>query len=83
MAVLNNNELADLRRRTQREWSTDIDFDKSVANAALQAMEDWYEDERTVVSGLIITATSPKAFTAAEKKLIAKHFLAWKFQQGG
>ena len=83
MAVLTSDQLAELRRSIQREWSTAIDFNKATANATLQAIEDWYEGQRTVVSGLINTASAPKSFTAAEKKLIAKHFLKWKFDQGG
>jgi len=83
MAALTAAQLAELRRNIQAEWTTPIDFGKPTANAALQAIEDWYEGQRTVVNGLVNTATAPKVFTGAEKKLIAKHFLAWKFKQGG
>ena len=83
MATLTATELAELRQQIEREWITDIDFNKSVANAALQSLEDWYEGERATVSGLMDTATTPKTFTGAEKKLIAKSYLKWKFEQGG
>ncbi len=83
MAVLDASQLANLRKRMQREWITPTDFNKSIVNATIQALEDWYEGERSVVSGLMNTASSPKSFTNAEKKLIAKQFLAWKNEQGG
>ena len=83
MAALTASQLAELRRSAIRDWTTAIDFGKPIANATFQAIEDWYEGERTVVSGLINTASSPKSFTNAEKKLIAKHYLNWKFKQGG
>jgi hypothetical protein len=83
MATLTASELAELRRNIQREWTTVIDFDKATANAAIQALEDWYEGERPVVNTLVNTATAPKVFVAAEKKLMAKHFLKFKFGSGG
>lgn len=83
MAALNAHQLAELRRRIQSDWTTAIDFNKVVANDTLQAIEDWYEGERAAVSLLIDAASGAKSFTSPEKKLIAKHYLAWKFEQGG
>lgn len=42
MAILNSLELADLRRNIAKGEAT-IDWDKPKANAALQAIEDWFE----------------------------------------
>lgn len=79
MAVLNNQELASLRRRYQREFGeSSIDFTKATINAAYQVIEDWYTNSKATVSGDIDTATSPKTFTNEEKKFI---FRAWLLKQ--
>ena len=83
MAALTASEFAELRELGRTNWTTAIDFDKTIANATFQAMEDWYEGERATVSSNIDTASSPKSFTNAEKKLIAAAYLLWKNGEGG
>ena len=83
MAVLTTQELAGLRRSTRTDWTTSIDFDKSTINAAFQKIEDSYENQRGPLSGQINSATAPKMFTAAEKKLLSKAHQQFKHGQGG
>jgi len=83
MAVLTSAQLSELRRLTRVSWITAIDFDKIIANATLQTMEDWYENQRATVSSNIDTGSSPKTFTNPEKKLIAAAYLSWKNGEGG
>lgn len=78
MAVLTPMQLAELRRETVKNLSPPIDFNKSIINAALQAVEDWYEGEKSTVSGLIDTATSPFAFTNPQKKMMGAAYLIQK-----
>ena len=83
MAVLTNQQLAELRKGGRANWTTPIDFDKPIINATFQAIEDWYEGQRAQVSSDIDAASTPKAFSNAEKKQIAAAFLQWKFRLGG
>ncbi len=83
MAVLTVSELVTLRKLGRQQWTTAIDFPKSVANASFQSLEDWYEGERATVSTDIDVASSPKSFTNSEKKKIAKAYLLWKQGEGG
>jgi len=83
MAVLNATELAELRKLVRINWTTPVDFNRSVANASFQAMEDWYEGQRSTVSSDIDTASTPKSFSNSEKKLISAAYLGWKNKEGG
>ncbi len=82
MAVLTVGELAELRKSLAAE-SDVVTWNKATINAALQALEDWYEAERAVVSGLINAATDPFVFTNAQKKKLARYFLRQKFRREG
>ncbi len=82
MPTLSGQELAELRRDVASESAT-VPWDKAAINAALQALEDWYEAERTQVNALIDTAAAPFVFTNPQKKVLAKHFLRQKFRREG
>jgi hypothetical protein len=83
MAVLTARELNELRKRCAAELGV-ADFDKATANAALQAIEDWYETNKATGSTDIDTATtaintvSPYTFSAPQKKIL---FQYWNFQK--
>ena len=87
MATLSNNQLVRMRRSLVREWTTPIDFGKSIINAVFQAVEDEYErSSNTTGPGfklsaaiVITTAASPKVFTNPEKKKIGRAYLGEKF----
>lgn len=82
MAILTDLELAELRREVAKEVGT-VTWDKATINAALQAIEDWYEGQRATVAGDINAATTPFVFTGLQKKKMAKHFIRQKFEKGG
>lgn len=80
MAVLTNQQLADMRKRYRQKFgqSGEIDFDKATVNAAFQVIEDWYTNDKASVKADIDTATSPYTFTNAQAKHI---FYAWLLNQ--
>ena len=80
MATLTPTERAELRRDVVRGDSP-IDFDKGTINAALQAVEDWFEGERATVSAAIDAATSPYVFSNARKKKLVRFYLKLKFRK--
>lgn len=78
MAVLTSSELAEVAKAIAK--GTQVDWVKGDINAALQAIEDWFESERTTVSGLIDAATA-FSFTNAHKKTMIRFFLRQKFRR--
>lgn len=83
MAVLTPDELARVRRGLRTEWEDDmpVDFEKLQVNQAVQTLEDWYEGEKSTVSQLIDTASSPYVFTGRAKKLLGQTFLIDKWDR--
>lgn len=77
MPILTAEQLAYLRREMARSQSV-VDYNKPVINAALQAIEDWFESRRAQISNAIDTATSPVVLTAAQKRLLVIAFLMQK-----
>jgi hypothetical protein len=80
MAVLTNLELAEIRRGVAGDTDTQ-DWDKTIINAALQAIEDWYENNKAAGATAIDTATSPYTFTTAVKKKLFRFWLGQKFNR--
>ena len=77
MAALTSEQRAELRRAVVRGESS-ITFTKPTIDAALQAVEDWFEGERAVVSAAIDAATTPHVFTNGQKKKMVRWFLQQK-----
>lgn len=82
MAILTPEELAGLRRVCAAEMPV-INYTKARANAAIQAIEDWFEANRTAIVPTIDTATAPFTFTPAQKFVLMKYWLRQKFERGG
>jgi hypothetical protein len=79
MAVLTLAQLLELRQAVVADPATTVvPWTKAQINAAVQAIEDWFEAQRTTVAGLIETA-APGVFTNAQKKRIVKYYLQQKF----
>ena len=81
--ILSDLQLAKLRQAAAQYTDSPADYEKDIVNAAFQALEDWYEAEKPVVSGIIDSATAPfddYAFTNAEKKILAEVYLILKSQ---
>jgi hypothetical protein len=77
MAVLNTTELAEVRREFVKTLAT-INVTKVPLNAAIQAIENWFESNRSNLSQAIETA-APGAFSVAAKKALVKFWLFSKF----
>lgn len=83
MATIPSNDLTNLRHVLEKyavQEGYSIDYVKSVANTAFQAIENWFVLAATqaAVSAAINTATSPVVLTAAQKKIVGKAWLDWK-----
>lgn len=77
MAVLTTSELSALRREVAAEGGA-VDYTKPTINAALQAIEDWFEANRANL-GAAVEAAAPGSFNAAAKKRLVKFWLRQKF----
>lgn len=81
MATLLNNELSELRQTAGRDQA--VDYTKPQINAALQAIEDWFEANRAALGAAINTATAPYVFTPALKRRMVAHWFRQKFSREG
>lgn len=77
MATVDAAELAKIRRKMSKDY-TDPPWEKPAINAAIQALEDWYEGERATVNAALNAATSPLTLTAEQKKKLVGYFLIEK-----
>ena len=85
MAVLTSTELVEnrkeyLRAHTDADQTFSTNALKPDINDMMQAIEDWLEGNRSVLSTAIDTGTSPFVFSNADKK---KAFAAWCKQKFG
>ena len=81
MAVLTPDELVILRREVEqslREAGLASSFTKAQLNARIQAIEDWFEANRTSLAQAI-DAAAPGNLTVAQKKRLVAHWLRHKF----
>jgi hypothetical protein len=77
MAILTPTQLAALRQECARAAQV-VTWDRPTVNAALQAIEDWFEANRAAL-GAAIEAAAPGAFTNAQKRALVKFWLFSKF----
>lgn len=83
MATLTATELAELRLACASSQAT-VGYTKAQINAALQAIEDWFENTaRAALNTTINTATSPLVLSAPVKKILVAHYLRQKFAREG
>ena len=81
MATLIADDLADLRQAQQRVRV--VDHPKPVVNAALQAVENWFEASRPSLNAALNTATAPIILTLPEKRTLLGVWLAQKTRREG
>lgn len=83
MATLTEAQLAKLRKTARQgyDWG-EIDFTKPDANAAFQALEDWYQANKAEAGTMIDTASSYD-FTNAQKKVMAAAYFKLRFDADG
>lgn len=84
MAILTVAELDELSNKMCKEMKAEgivIDYNRPIINAALQAIEDWYETAKLQGSSDIDAATAPYGytFTNPQKKKLFKWWLWQKF----
>lgn len=82
MAVLTSDQLCDIRRDLAREFAA-VGYTKAEVNAALQAIEDWFEANRASLGSAINAGTAPFVFTNPQKVALVKYWLRKKFERGG
>lgn len=78
MAVLTAEQLAKIRRGVAQQFATQ-NWDKPQINAALQAIEDWFELNKASGVTAVNTATAPFVFTGPQKKELFAYWLLHKF----
>ena len=80
MAVLTTSELTFCGKENQKIFGEPVDYSKAYINAALQAIEDWYQANKAQGSTNINTATSPYVFTNIQKKKLFGLWMEIKFK---
>jgi hypothetical protein len=80
MAVLTAIELAELRR-DMAKGQTEINYNKPIINSAIQAIEDWFENNKATGAQAIDTATSPYVFSSQQKKRLFAYWNRQKFRR--
>lgn len=83
MATIPTNDLDQLRHVLEKyaeQEGYSVNYVKSVANAAFQAIETWFSAgaQQSAISTAINAATSPVTLSNAQKKIIGKAWLDWK-----
>ena len=84
MSTLTRKQLGEVRRRTAEALEFNIDTTGWTApqlNGAIQAIEDWYEDQKPTLNGFINAATAPTVLTARVKKAMVVVFLRAKLDR--
>lgn len=81
MATFNPDQLAELRQRIATDLAT-VNFTKPQINAALQAVETWFEKPsiKASLKADVDAATAPFAFTGAQIAKLVKYWLTYKFK---
>lgn len=77
MAVLTATERAQLRRAVA-QTVTSVPWTKAQINAAVQAIEDFFENNRAAL-GAAIEAAAPGVFNAPLKQRLVKYWLQQKY----
>jgi len=78
MAILNPTQLAQIRNGCEKV-EPNINYIKPQINAAIQALEDYFENTARAGFGAAIEAAAPGIFTNAQKKRIGRFYLFLKF----
>jgi hypothetical protein len=74
---LTSLELTDLRQQVAAA-TTSQSWTKPQVNAAIQALEDWWDTSGRAAAGAAIEAAVPGVFTNQQKKVIGKYWLVQK-----
>ena len=80
MGVLTKPQLAKVSRHISENGTT-VMWSKPQVHAAVQAIEDWFEANRSSLNTEINAATAPLVFTAEQKKKLIVGFLIQKAER--
>jgi hypothetical protein len=78
MAIISVSDLASLRQRCAADATGGVTWTKAQVNAAVQALEDWFDTTGRAGAAAAIESAAPGVFTNTQKKLIGKYWLAQK-----
>ena len=81
MAVLTVVQKGEISKAVAQKGTTVVSYTKPVAFAAIQAIEDWFETNRTNLSTAINIATAPTVLTIAHKSAFVKFWFQQKFER--
>lgn len=82
MAILNSPQLTEIRVEVSAEIP--VNYQKSLANNAIQAIEDWFTSApvQASLSSAIDAATTPTILSNAQKRSFVKFWLKQRFNRG-
>lgn len=83
MAILDSGQLTEVRRAYTDKRAPIVDYTKPQLNAAIQAIEDWFEMNRAGLAVAIDAATAPYVFPATQKRLMVAMWLRHKSGRDG
>lgn len=79
MSTLTVTQLTEIRQGAATNGGTTVNYTRAQINAAVQAIEDYFEDTARAGFGAAIEAAAPGVFTNAQKKKIGKYWLLQKY----
>lgn len=79
-ATLTEEQRLEIRREMARDLA-EVDYDQPTINTAIQAVEDWFVNNRLSLNQAIDNATAPQVLTAQQKVLLVKYWLRSKFHR--
>jgi hypothetical protein len=82
MVALTTKQLAQIRQGMARGRAS-VPWDKPTVDAAIQALEEWFESEKGNVSIIINNATGGPVFTVTQKKKLVALFISQQAKQDG
>lgn len=77
MAILTADQMTQIRNLVEKS-GVPIDYRKTQINAAMQAVEDFFENTGKAAINNAIETACPMIFTAFQKKQIVKYWLLSK-----
>jgi len=77
MAAISTKEKSKIRQKMSSIGT--VDYNRPTINAAMQAVEDWFDGERATISAQIDIATSPKVLSNQQKKKLVGFWMLKKY----
>lgn len=81
MAILTSDELGELRHNCEKAGT--VTYTKIQINSIIQAVENWFETNKSSLNTTINTAASPLVLTVQQKRYLIAYYLKQKFIREG